>query len=210
MSEWIDISFAIDNGMLHWPGDVPVAISKSADMGRGDDANVTVLHFSAHTGTHIDAPLHFLKNGNDVSAIELNRLIGNVKIIQIENKKEITVEELKSFDINHGDNIFFKTSNSQNELLKFPFTENFVYLSSAAAVFLRDKGVTIVGIDYLSVSGMNNAKEVHTTLLKNNILIIEGLVLKDITPGEYEMICLPLKIKNADGAPARVIIRKSD
>jgi arylformamidase len=104
--------------------------------------------------------------------------------------------------------VIFKTGNSSAKWLMADFNENFIYLSTEAAIFLRDKGVIAIGVDYLSVAGMRNGMEVHKILLEKDILIIEGLQLKDVSPGKYEMICMPLKIKGADGAPARVVLRK--
>jgi arylformamidase len=207
---WIDISYTITDKMVHWPGDVPVTISKSHDMNKGDEANVTALGFSAHTGTHIDAPLHFIRDGKDVSEIPLEVLIGRAHVVHVKSEKFISIGDVKDIALEKGDRILFRTRNSDIDWLMKPFTEDYVYLSADAAEYLYQKGIAAVGVDYLSVGGMENGSEVHRILLGNEILIIEGLALRNIEEGIYEMICLPLKIKSSDGSPARVIIRKME
>jgi arylformamidase len=208
MNSWIDISGTITNGMVHWPGDVNVSVEREKSIDDGAEANVTTLSMSAHTCTHIDAPLHFIGNGNDVTQIPLEVLIGRVKLIHVKDSQKITVNEIRKFEIGEGDRIIFRTRNSEENWLMKPFREDYVFLSTDAATYLRDKGVIAIGVDYLSVAGMQNGDVVHKILLEKNILIIEGLILGNISQGEYEMICLPLKIKNSDGAPARVVIRE--
>jgi arylformamidase len=208
MHNWIDISTTIKNGMVHWPGDAEVKIKKEQSMQASDECNVTTLQMSAHTGTHVDAPLHFIASGTDASEISLEKLIGVVKIFDIENPKTISLEEVRNLHIEIGCKIIFKTKNSNRNWSEEPFNHQFVYLSTEAAQFLVDKNVQVIGVDYLSVAGEENGSSVHRILLNQDILIIEGLALQNIEPGNYEMICLPLKIKDADGAPARVIIRK--
>jgi arylformamidase len=207
---WIDITMALAKGMVHWPGDIEVDISRQVSMDEGADANVTILQMSAHTGTHVDAPLHFINKGRDVCGLPLESMIGMVKIFEINNKKQITPEEIREYNIVKGDRIFFKTANSDRDWSMLPFNENYIYLSTSCAEYLKERGVIVIGVDYLSVAGEKNGLEVHRLLLENEILIIEGLDLRNIEPGQYEMICLPLKITNGDGAPARVIIRRKD
>jgi len=204
---WIDITIDIRDGMLHWPGDHDVKIGKSLTIEEGGVANVTYMQLSAHTGTHVDAPLHFIDKGKDITTIALNRLMGKVKVIEIQNPYEITLSEIKDKITVSDERIIFKTKNSQSDWFNKKFTENFVYLATDAAEFLKEKGVLTIGIDYLSIAGMANGIEVHRILLGEEIFIIEGLDLRFIEAGNYEMICLPLKIKNSDGSPARVLLK---
>ena len=205
---WIDVTVDIRDGMLHWPGDHDVQITKSLTIEEGGVANVTYLQLSAHTGTHVDAPLHFVDKGKDITSIALNRLMGKVKVIAIKGIYEITLDEIKDKITAADERVIFKTKNSQSEWFNKEFSENFVYLATDAAEFLKEKGVLTVGIDYLSIAGMANGIEVHRILLGEEIFIIEGLDLRFIEAGDYEMICLPLKIKDSDGSPARVLLKK--
>ena len=207
-SNWIDITTTIRHGMVHWPGDTDVEITRPVSMADGADANVTNLSMSAHISTHVDAPLHFIRDGNDVCSISFDRLIGPVRIIQIKDKHRIEREEIVSCNISEGERLLFRTINSESDWSMMSFRKDYVFLSTAAAKYLIEKKVKTIGVDYLSVAGEENGLEVHRLLLGQEILIIEGLNLRHVESGNYEMICLPLKIEGADGAPARVVIRK--
>lgn len=211
MHNWIDISATISDGMTRWPDDPAVSVSKAEEIGvNGSEANVTQISTTAHVGTHIDAPLHFVKNGMDVASITLEKLIGSAKVIQVSNAKEITIEDVRDAGITSGARVLFRTENSETEWEHQPFKEDYVYLSTEAARFLAEKKISCVGIDYLSLGSKENDPEVHRLMLGSGIIIIEGLKLREIESGDYEMICLPLKIKGSDGGPSRVIIRKKD
>ncbi|MBS1688360.1 MAG: cyclase family protein [Bacteroidetes bacterium] len=207
--KWIDVSATIFDGMVRWPTDPAVHIYKAEEIGKdGAEANVTGISTTAHVGTHVDAPLHFYKDGADVASIGLDKLVGHARVIEIKDKEKISLEEIKDIPIEKGDRILFRTRNSDADWTNKPFTEDYVYLSTEAANYLVSKEVNCIGVDYLSLGSKENDPEVHRAVLGASIVIIEGLVLKDILAGEYEMICLPLKIKDSDGGPARVIIRK--
>lgn len=208
MFDWIDISATISNGMTRWPDDPEVRVSRVEEMGNGSEANVTEIATTAHVGTHIDAPLHFIPDGKDVASVPLEKLVGIAKVFHIKNEREISLDDIRYLDITRGDRILFRTRNSKIEWEHKPFIEDYVYLSKDAAHFLADKKINCVGIDYLSLGSKEDDPEVHRLMLGTPIIIIEGLKLKDITPGIYDMVCLPLKIKNSDGGPCRVIIRK--
>jgi arylformamidase len=210
MNKWKDITVTVESGMVHWPGDAEVEVYKSVSMDNGADANVTNIRMSAHTGTHVDAPLHFMKEGNDVSVLSLDRMIGQARVIRIHNKKVITLDDILPHTISEGERILFRTVNSDTEWSKRPFMQDYVYLSTDVANFLVEQKVKTIGVDYLSVAAEENGAEVHRILLKNEVLIIEGLLLNDVDEGFYEMICLPMKLGGADGAPARVVVRKLD
>jgi arylformamidase len=206
---WIDVSHIIEGGMVHWPEDIEVKTGQTRSIGT-HEANVSFVHMSVHTGTHVDAPKHFFKEGKDVSEIPLEQLIGPAKVFHIHNHNCITFREIRHLPIVKGDRVLFKTRNSEANWARQPFMTDYVYLETNAALFLKNRGVICIGVDYLSVSSGNNAEEVHKILLENELLIIEGLNLANIDEGIYDMICLPLKIKDADGSPARVLLKRSD
>jgi len=209
-TDWIDVSATISNRMVHWPDNVPVSITKSSDIGvDGAQANVSAITMSVHTGTHMDAPKHFYKNGDDIMKIDVSALIGHAKVFHVKDEKnEITYEIIKNLPIEKGDRILFRTRNSDIDWETEPFMENYVRLSPDAAKYLVEKQIKCVGVDYLSVGDGEKGKIVHQLLLGSPVNIIEGLKLGNVEPGEYDMICLPIKIEGADGAPARVVLKK--
>lgn len=204
--EWIDIGTRIEHEIPVWPGDPKVEIARVATIEK-EGYNLTSFSMSAHTGTHIDAPLHYIADGASIDQVEITRLIGPAKVIEIKDRV-ITAESLAPFDIEPGDRILLKTQNSLNEWQKQLFKKDYAYLDESAARFLAGKRIALTGIDYLSIGSFHSGEETHRILLLENILVVEGLLLQDIQAGDYEMICLPLKIKSADGAPARVLLRK--
>jgi arylformamidase len=206
--EWIDISVALRNGMVHWPDNPPILIERTLDIELGDVANVSKLSMGAHTGTHIDAPLHFFQKGRGIHTMPLSVGMGQARVIEIRDPESIKPEELHPLGIGQGERVLFKTRNSPRCWQTDDFVEDFVYISQEAAGYLAAQQVQTVGIDYLSVGGFSkDGIETHHTLLEAGIWLIEGLDLTNIEPGMYEMICLPLKIVDADGAPARAILR---
>ena len=208
-SKWIDVSATISDGMVRWPTDPEVRIYKAEKIGEhGAVANVTGIATTAHVGTHIDAPLHFIKGGADVASIDLDILMGHAKVFHIKNEKEIGYAEIKDLGIEKGDRVLFRTRNSDTDWERQPFMEDYVYLATDGAKFLVDRGVRCVGVDYLSLGSKDNDPEVHMLMLSVPVIIIEGLKLGNIPGGDCDMICLPLKIKDSDGGPSRVILRK--
>jgi arylformamidase len=207
-STWIDVTATISNNSVVWPGNRTVLIEKAAEMGvAGSDCNSTQIALNVHTGTHMDAPLHFVANGNDIMRTDIDALIGHAKIFHIQDTSKITYNEIKDLPIEQGDRVLFRTRNSDMDWETAQFMEDYVYLSPDAARFLVEKEVRTVGVDYLSVAEKGKAAEVHKILLNAPVHVIEGLRLNNVEPGDYEMICLPMKIKDADGAPARVVIK---
>lgn len=206
--EWIDITMPVRNNMVHWPGDADIKIKRINSIGAGDDFNLTNISFSAHTSTHMDAPLHFIDNAKDISTLPLNAVIGKSKVIEIKDNKSIKLEELESHNIEENDRLLFKTCNSLIDWSMKEFINDYVYLTTEAAEYLAEKKVKTIGIDYLSIAGLNNAKEVHKILLSSEIWIIEGLSLNGVAGGLYDLICLPINIIGSDGAPARAVVRR--
>lgn len=206
---WIDISVPLKSGMARWPGDPEVKIKRINDINTGDEDNLTHISMCAHTGTHMDAPLHFRKSGKPIDKMPLSATIGKSRVIEIRDKEFITEKEIRSHRIRKGERILFKTGNSKTRWDNKPFMKKFVHLSTGAAEFLSERKVRTIGIDYLSIGGYEgNVVEVHNIILKAGIWVIEGLNLSKIEPGEYELNCLPIKLTGADGAPCRALIRK--
>ena len=206
---WIDVSVPLRSGMVRWPDNPPVEIERTLDVERGDVATVSRLSMGSHTGTHMDAPLHFVRGGDGLDRMPLDATVGPARVIGIEDPVSVKREELEPYGIGRGECVLFKTRNSARRWWAEDFMEDFVYVSEGAALYLAELGVRTVGVDYLSVGGfLQDGVETHQALLGAGIWVIEGLDLSQIEPGEYELICLPLKVEDGDGAPARAILRK--
>jgi arylformamidase len=209
--DWIDISIPLRNDMPRWPDNPSVEITRTMDINCGDEATVSTISIGSHTGTHMDAPLHFIKSGKAIDEMPLSAVIGPARVIEIHDPETITVEEVRPHSIRSGERVLFKTRNSARQWSEREFMEDFVYLSTEAARWLAQQRVQTVGVDYLSVGGYEkNGPEVHQVLLSENIWIIEGLDLSAVAPGQYDLICLPLKIARGDGAPARAVLRQGN
>jgi arylformamidase len=201
---WTDISVPLRSGMVHWPDNPPVRIERMLDMERGDVANVSTISLGSHTGTHMDAPIHFVRGGEGMDRMPLDATIGPARVIEIQDPISIKPDE-----IGRGERILFKTRNSSLGWWAQDFIEGFVYVSQEAARYLADREVRTVGVDYLSVGGFReDGVETHQALLGAGIRVIEGLDLSKVEPGEHELICLPLKVEDGDGAPARAVLRR--
>ncbi len=207
---WIDVSVAIRDGMVHWPDNPPIKVERMMDIEHGDAANVSKLSLGVHTGTHVDAPVHFEAHAKGADAIPLDALMGSARVIAIKDKKQVTVAELAAAKVKAGERILLKTKNSPGAWKKSPkFVEDAVYIAPDAARWLASREVMTVGIDYLSVGGFaaNNGVEVHHALIDAGVWIIEGLDLSKVPEGPCDLICLPIKIAGSDGAPARALVR---
>jgi len=206
--DWIDITMTVRSGMVHWPGDEDVVIERIQDLESGDPYNLSRAVLSLHSGTHVDAPLHFIPGGRGIDEMPLPATVGPARVIGISDPVSIVPAELEACAIEEGERILFKTANSGRVWDTDTFVEDFVYLSEAGARFLARKGVRAVGIDYLSIGPYGeDASGIHKALLEAGVCIIEGLDLSGVEPGDYELICLPLKVERGDGAPARAILR---
>jgi arylformamidase len=205
---WIDVSVRVRTGMPHWPDNPPIVLERVMDLGRGDPCNVSHLAMGVHSGTHMDGPVHFIHEGPGLDDMPLSATMGEARVIEIEDPKEITAEELARHGIRAGERILFRTSNSIRCWQAPSFVEDFVYISEQGARYLAETGVRTVGVDYLSVGGYHaDGALIHRILLEAGIWIIEGLDLSPVTGGRYEMICLPVKLHGSDGAPARAILK---
>lgn len=208
-----DISVPISDKLVTWPGDPGIQIERSLDLACGDNATVSLLHLGSHTGTHVDAFSHFKPQGQTLDQWDLSVCLGPARVVEMADPACITVAELERYDWQGVTRVLFKTQNSSQPWFERPFDENFCHITPDAADFLVARGIRLVGIDYLSVEGFR-AEEwygeqapTHHRLMDGGVYIVEGLYLKDIAPGDYELICLPLLIQGGDGGPARVVLR---
>jgi len=207
-----DISIPISPSIPVWPGDKNVTLVRSEKIEDGNDANVSYLEMSVHTGTHVDAPYHFLGGeAPTVDQLDLTKLVGPATVVQFSDEVElITAEILQNTTIDFTNKrILFKTRNSKLWKQKdHSFQENFVALSADGAQFLVNQRIQLVGIDYLSIAPFKEGIPTHRILLQAGVIIIESLNLGDIDPGNYQLYCLPLNLVGSDGAPARTILVK--
>ncbi len=204
---WIDVTVPIRSGMVHWPGNPPVQLVRTADVSKGDPATLSQLSLGVHTGTHVDAPVHFIAGGSGIESVSLAALVGEVRVVEIQDPHSIGAGELRALDPREGERLLFKTRNSSRRWGTAAFLQDFVFLSLEGARLLVERHVRTVGIDYLSVAGMHEGVPTHLALLKADVCIVEGLDLSAVEPGAYDMVCLPLLLAGADGAPARVLLR---
>jgi arylformamidase len=203
-----DITVPISNDLPVYPGDPQINITRIQSMEKGDLARVSHLSFSTHIGTHIDPPYHFMMDGIPLDQIPLDVLIGPARVVDVDAVDSIGVSTIENADLNGVTRLLFKTRNSHFWGNSNEFQQDFVYLETGAAEMLVKHGVKLVGIDYLSIEKFNfDRPTTHWTLLGNNVVVVEGLDLSAIAPGDYELICLPLRIKDGDGGPARVVLR---
>ena len=204
---WIDISVPLKDGMVRWPSDPPVRIRPVKRIARGDSSDLSLLSMGSHTGTHMDAPAHFLRGGRPIDRMPLSAVIGPARVIPVRDPERITPEELRRHRLRRGERILFKTRNSAAHWRGSRFRKRFVHLTAESARYLVSRGVRTVGVDYLSVGGWKkDGAETHRALLRAGIWIIEGLDLSLAHPGRCTLICLPLKIFRGDGAPARAVL----
>lgn len=205
-----DISVPLDQGLPAWPGSMGMRLERICRMENGDQANVSNLTCDVHTGTHIDAPAHFIPGGNTVEQIPLDVLIGETIVADLPTVSIITPSDLAGLELPPGTKrLLLRTKNSKlwkdygNE-----FCPHFAALTIESAQWVVRKGIKLLGIDYLSVEPfMESTQQTHITLLSAGVVILEGLNLSQVIPGTYELICLPLKLVDAEGAPARSILR---
>ncbi|MBI5775430.1 MAG: cyclase family protein [Verrucomicrobia bacterium] len=208
-SAWLDISIPVHTGMVHWPDNPVPNVFRFFKMEDGLPCNVSALFMSAHTGTHMDSPRHFIADGDGMETAPLDAILGPCRVVEIKDPEAIKAGELKKLKLRRGERVLFKTRNSAGKWWEKPFDRDFVGIWKEAAQVIVDAGVRTVGIDYLSVGPFRkDGVETHQILLGAKVWILEGLNLCQVKPGNYELICLPLKITGCDGAPARAVLRK--
>lgn len=210
MTRLYDVTVPISPRTPIYEGDPGVKVESWSALAKGDSANVSYLHFGAHTGTHVDAPAHFIEGAQKVADLSLDVLIGPARVVRVpDDRPEIGVDFLHSIDLNRVERVIFHTRNS-GFWSEDGFRKDFTHLLPEAAEKLVQSGVKLVGTDYLSIEKFHSGHHrTHLALLSHNVVIVEGLDLSGVPAGDYEIICLPLKIADGagDGAPARVVLR---
>ncbi len=204
-----DITLTVTPEMVVWPGDEPVMLERIAKIEEGSNHNGSHMAMGVHTGTHVDSPFHFLANGYGVDQLPLEALIGPCQVVELPDEVDvINVEALVGAGIKPGmTRVLFKTRNSKiwtrNEKT---FQEDFVAVAADGAEYLVWQGVKLIGVDYLSMAPFKNSRETHQILLSHDVVLLEGVDLSQVPAGEYELVCLPMKLGGSDGAPARTVL----
>jgi arylformamidase len=202
----IDVSVPIESGMVTYEGDPAVEITERLSIAKGDPANVRHLALGSHTGTHIDAPSHFIDGGRSLDEVPLDALIGPVVVVESDAAPLIGARECEALVPRGTDRVVFKTRNSRLWAQR-RFSRDYVAIDESAARWLVERRVRLAAIDYLSIEAFGaTGHPVHRTLLGANIVILEGLDLSAVSPGRYDLICLPLRIAGGDGAPCRALL----
>lgn len=201
--KWFDVSVPIYAGMVHFPDDPSIEIETITHVERGDVSTLSALKMGSHTGTHVDAPIHFLPGGAGAEEVPLENLVGPARVIEIKDPDAVKAEELRVHNLGARERLLFKTSNSARCWTTSQFVHDFVSIADDAASYLASLNTLTVGIDYLSAG----SPEAHRILLSTGAVIVEGLNLTGISEGRYELLCLPLRILGGDGAPARALLK---
>ncbi len=202
-----DATLPIQEGMLTFPGDPPFQMKALYRRNRGDPFDLSALSMSTHLGTHIDPPAHFIDGGKTVDELPLDSFVGPGVVLDLRGKPVLDRKTLSQAPMGRAKRVLFKTDNGPR-LLKKDFHEDYVHLARDGAEYLVNRGVLLIGIDYLSIERfMNPGAPIHRKLLNAGVVILEGVHLLSVPPGPYEVFCLPLPITGADGAPCRVVLR---
>ncbi|MCJ7445418.1 MAG: cyclase family protein [Methanotrichaceae archaeon] len=206
--EVYDITILISENMPIYPGDMPFSRQKISKIVTGQPYNLSAFRFGAHIGTHLDAPTHFFDYGKSLDQYPAERFFLQTSVVSVLESERIEPQDLSELNIRRGEAVLFRTENSRRSLLRRDlFLDDFVYMSNEAAELCVQIGVSLVGIDYLSIEKYGEkSAPVHSTLLANDVLILEGIDLIDVPDGRFTLICLPLKIEDSEGAPARAIL----
>lgn len=206
MRSFYDISMPIYQGMLSWPTDPDVTITPFKEIAGGKSSNVSAINMGSHSGTHLDPPVHFFPDGATVDTLSFDSMIGEASVFSLDVEKEIGREALEALDLKNVERVLLKTRNSRL-LRSETFSKDFVHLTKAGAQYLADIGTKLVGIDYLSIDGYGDKEApVHHTLLSRGIVILESINLSAVEPGSYQLVCLPLRIAEGNGGPARAVL----
>ncbi len=202
-----DISRTLEEGMAVWPGDPEFRRKPAASIRDGDAANVLAIHMGTHTGTHIDAPLHVADSGMDAAGIPLRHFIGPARVVPVSGGISVAAAELSLLDWKGVERVLFKTRSGS--LPENVFDPDYVWLAEDAAQFLAGMGLLLVGTDAPSVDPFKSPDlPAHKTLIRGGVAILEGIRLDPVSPGDYSLVCLPLKLAGADGSPVRAILWK--
>jgi arylformamidase len=204
--KYYDISLDLAPETVRWATAPPLEVLERRRMSRGDPNNSSAVTMSVHSGTHVDAPFHFVPGGATIESLPLQVFIGPALVHAVDSDRYITAEHVQAIDLDGASRVLFKTRNSA--LLHKPaYDPDFVAFSVDAARALVARGVRLVGLDYLSVAHADEQVPVHRAFLDHGVVLLEGVDLSEVPPGRYELICFPVKLHGADGAPCRAVLR---
>jgi len=202
-----DISLNLSGDTVRWVAAPPLELIERRRISRGDATNASAVTMSVHSGTHLDAPFHFVPGGATIDGLPLEAFIGPARVCAVDAQRFITAEHVAALDLDGDTRVLFKTRNSA--LLARPdYDPDFAAFSVEAAEALVQRGVKLVGLDYLSVAHADQQVPVHRAFLDHGVILLEGIDLSQIAPGRYELICFPLRLRGADGAPCRAVLRE--
>ena len=205
----VDVSVLLAPGLATYPGNPAFELTPVKRIAAGDSSNNSRLVMGTHTGTHVDAPLHFFDGRPGADALALELLIGRARVIDLPHRGGITEKHLAVAGLREDLRVLLRTPNSALWNSSDGFHSDYTYITEGGAKFLVDQGVKVVGVDYLSVEQFKKAgAPAHRALLGSGVIVIEGLNLSEVDAGQYEMYCLPLRVANGDGAPARVVLKR--
>jgi len=205
--KYYDISLNLSSETVSWLNSPPFELIERKRMSRGDRNNSSALKMSAHSGTHLDAPFHFVPDGTAIDSLPLDLFIGPALVQAVEAERYITREHVEALDLRGESRVLFKTKNSRL-LHQSNYDPDFIAFSVEAAEALVERGVRLVGLDYLSVAHAGEEQvPVHRAFLDHGVILLEGVDLSEIKPGRYELICFPIRLSGSDGAPCRAVLR---
>lgn len=206
--KYYDISLNLSPETVRWVTSPPLEFVERRRMSRGDSNNSSAVSMSLHSGTHVDAPFHFVPDGATIDTLPLDLFIGPALVCAVETEGDITGEHVAALNLDGVSRVLFKTRNSA--LLKKPYDPDFAAFSVDAAALLAERGVKLVGLDYLSVAHADEQVPVHRAFLDHGVVLLEGVDLSPVEPGTYELICFPIRVRGSDGAPCRAILRRDE
>jgi arylformamidase len=205
--KWIDITLPMSAEYPPWPGLMPFSIGSHTKMEDGEVYNATHLKMNSHFGTHIDAPRHFLSDGGPIDELSLDYLIGPCQVFELACPQAIGKKDLEGLNLGGVERVLFKTNNKKI-LHDNKFHQDYVGIDASGARYLVERRIKVVGVDYYSVALWQEAAEVHQILLKKKVVLLEAVDLTHVGEGHYHLIALPMKVKGAEAAPARIVLGK--
>lgn len=209
MTTLVDISVVLSPRMPTWPGSVGLRVTPTQRIADGDPVNVSRLDADVHMGTHVDAPWHFLADGATIDALPLHDFVGPAWVAHFPENPSVSADDLERAGIPDGTaRLLLKTQNSERWHVDTAFREDFVALTLDAAQWIVDRGMRLIGNDYLSVQRYHDGPATHRVLLAAKVIVLEGINLAGVAPGAWELLCLPLRLVGIEGAPARAVLRR--
>lgn len=203
----IDISMPLEDGVVAWPGSIGYSRRLVSSLESGDPVNASVIEMDVHTGTHVDAPLHFIAGGGATEGLLFEDLVGPALVADVRGTSVIQEAHLRAAGVTRGvRRVLLKTDNHRARSTAGGFDPEYAALDASSSSYLVSIGVRLVGIDYLSIQRFSDGPEVHNQLLSGGVVILEGIILDHVQPGSYRLICLPILLSGSEGAPARAVL----